>query len=137
MKEKVESLLTMSKACKLLYVEDNQEARESTTLFLKRFFDDITIAVDGQDGLEKFQENKNFELIITDINMPRLNGLDMLSAIKERDSEVLTIVLSAHNEQNFLDRAQDIQVDKYINKPINLPELVEVLLNTLNIKEIA
>ena len=75
--QELSEIINATKELKLLYVEDNKEARNSTLNILHEFFDDIVIGIDGEDGLKKFQEN-HIDLIITDINMPKMNGLEML-----------------------------------------------------------
>ena len=79
--KKVSKLKSYTKKLKLLYVEDNEETRVSTLLMLERFFDEIILAVDGKDGLEKFNIY-NPDVIFTDINMPNLDGLQMIDKIK-------------------------------------------------------
>lgn len=136
-KEKIQKLLEITKDYNLLYVEDNQEARESTSRLLGRFFTSMTLAVDGQDGFEKLVSTKNFDLIITDINMPRLNGIQMIEKVREVDSDVLIIILSAHNEQCYYTSADKLNVSSYITKPVKLPLLIETLLSSLTSKESA
>ncbi|MEA3372443.1 MAG: response regulator [Campylobacterota bacterium] len=72
----IENVIKHSQPLRLLYVEDNEEARVSMQGLLGEFFNEITVGVDGEDGFEKFK-NHPIDLIITDINMPRLNGLEM------------------------------------------------------------
>ena len=72
----------------LLYVEDNDEARETSMFIFEEFFQNITIAVDGEDGFEKFKENPDIDIIVTDIDMPRLSGLGMIRKIREIDKEI-------------------------------------------------
>jgi len=119
-------IIEYSKKLKLLYVEDNQDSREMTSMVLEDFFDDIVIAVNGEDGLEKFKNNK-IDIIITDINMPKLNGLEMIEKIKEIDSDVPILVLSAHNEDDFFIRSIRLGVDGYLLKPIDLEQLLNML----------
>ena len=85
----------------ILYIEDNEEARQYTMEMLKRFFKSITVAIDGKDGLEKFKEN-NFDMILTDINMPNMNGLEMAKEIKSINKSIPILILSAHNEGKLL-----------------------------------
>ncbi len=132
--EKIAELIPLTNRCRLLYVEDNQEARESTHRLLERFFKDITVAVNGSDGLEKFK-NGTFDLVMTDINMPGMDGLEMLSYIKKIDAETATIVLSAHNEKSFLDEAEKLGVDSYLTKPLDLTALVDTLLEVIKVRE--
>ncbi len=126
MMNELDEIFKYSKKLKLLYVEDNQDSREMTSMILEDFFDDMVIAVNGEDGLEKFKQN-NIDIIITDINMPKLNGLEMIEKIKEIDSDVPILVLSAHNEDDFFIRSIRLGVDGYLLKPIDLEQLLNML----------
>jgi len=111
---------------RLLYVEDNEHARESMMNVLEEFFGDVIIACDGQEGLEGFENNK-IDLIITDINMPRLNGLEMIKEIRKTDTNVPVLILSAYNESSlFLDSIK-LGVDGYLLKPIVISQFMEIL----------
>ena len=120
----VDNLIKYSQDLTLLYVEDNEDAREMTTMILEDFFDNIIVAVDGEDGLKKFEEN-NIDLIITDINMPNLNGLQMCKKIRNIDAEVPIIVLSAHNEDSFFMDSIKIGINGYLLKPIDIVHLTD------------
>ena len=122
----LEDIIKSTKNIKLLYVEDNQEARETTELILEEFFDEITVAVDGEDGYTKFRD-KSFDLIITDINMPKLNGLEMISKIRALDNNISVIVLSAHNEPEFFDNSIQLGIDSYLLKPIDIDSFIDAL----------
>jgi len=124
--DNIENIMKYSKNLKLLYVEDNKEARESTVLVLEEFFDNIIIAIDGKDGYDKFQENK-IDVIITDINMPRLNGLEMTAKIKELDSDIPILILSAYNESEFFMDSIKIGIEGYLFKPIDIEQFMSVL----------
>ncbi|MDF1877563.1 EAL domain-containing protein [Sulfurimonas sp. SAG-AH-194-L11] len=111
---------------KLLYVEDNEEARVATLAVLAEFFTDIVVAVDGEDGFEKFNKNK-IDLIITDINMPNLNGLDMTELIRKTDKDIPILLLSAYSEIEYFRRSIHLGVDGYLLKPIDLTQFLELL----------
>jgi diguanylate cyclase (GGDEF)-like protein len=110
----------------LLYVEDNSEARSSTLLILNQFFDNIEIAIDGQDGYEKFQKG-NYSLIMTDINMPRMNGIDMIREIRKTNLSIPVIVLSAYNEQNYFTESIKVGIEGYLLKPIDIEQFLEIM----------
>jgi CheY-like chemotaxis protein len=112
-KIEIQQLISFSKSINVLYVEDNQEARSQTIKVLENFFSNIIIGIDGLDGLEKFKNNK-IDLIITDINMPKLNGLDMIEQIKKIDNEVFCLVISAYNETEHLLKAIELGVDGFL-----------------------
>lgn len=123
---KLTEIIKYSYNLNLLYVEDNEEVRNSTMIILKEFFKDITIAENGQEGYERFKE-LHFDLIMTDINMPKLGGLEMISKIRETDNEVPILVLSAYNESNYFMESIKLGVEGYLLKPINMEQFLVVL----------
>jgi len=127
---KLNKLIHFSKTLKVLYVEDNKEARESTILMLENFFNDIVVAVDGKDGLEKFKQN-DFHLVISDINMPNKSGIDMLRDIKLQNDEVFCLIISAHNESQYFIDAIELGVDGFLLKPIKFDKVEALLFKTI------
>ena len=125
----IDKLITYSQKLNVLYVEDNNDAREMTTMILEDFFGKIVVAVDGEDGFNKFQNN-HIDIIITDINMPKLNGLEMVEKIRAIDNDIPILILSAHNESNFLMDSIKLGIDGYILKPIDIDQLT-ILLNKI------
>lgn len=126
MLEEIKSISQYSKDIKVLYVEDDLVALENTLELLESIFDTIITAVDGKDGLEKFKQNK-IDLVITDIMMPKLNGIEMLQEIKKLDKNCHTIILSQHNEVDILMKSIQLGVDGYILKPIEFDRVIEVI----------
>ena len=123
-------LVKFSKTLKVLYVEDNKEVREQVVKILENFFINISIAVDGKDGLEKFKKNK-FSLIITDINMPNKNGIEMLKEIKKQDEEVFCLIVSAHNESNYFIDSIELAVDGFLLKPVKYEQFTSLIFKTI------
>jgi diguanylate cyclase (GGDEF)-like protein len=115
-----------TKRLRLLYVEDNPEARSSTLLILEQFFDYIEVGVDGQDGYEKFK-NGHFDLIMSDINMPRLNGIEMIRLIRKENLAIPILVLSAYNEQNFFIDGIKAGIEGYLLKPIDIDQFMDIM----------
>ncbi len=113
----VEELIKQTKDLRLLYVEDNKEARDSTLLILDDLFDNIVVGVDGKDGLEKFQSGV-FDLVITDISMPIMNGLNMSRNIKKINYNQPIIILTALTDISIVKEALDIGIDAFLNKPL-------------------
>ena len=124
----MEIIFSYSKNTNLLYVEDNEQARTFTLELLNRFFDNVTIAHDGEDGVKKFKDN-DIDLIITDVNMPKMCGIEMSTEIKKLNTKVPILLLSAHNEIEFVNAAYNVGVYKYMQKPLNFLELMNVLTN--------
>ena len=119
----------------LLYVEDNQDAREATLLILEDIFKEVIVAVDGEDGLKLFQENQNkIDLVLTDISMPNMDGLKMSSEIKKIDYDIPIIVLTALTDIATLKEAIDIGIDSFINKPLDDLDILFQKLDQINKK---
>ncbi|EIB31079.1 putative two-component regulator [Campylobacter jejuni subsp. jejuni LMG 23264] len=119
----------MSQECKeliILVVEDEVKARESMINILSERFSKVIGAQNGDEGLKKFKKFKP-NLVITDIAMPIMDGLDMAREIKEISDDVPIVVLSAYSEKERLLRSIDIGIDKYLIKPVDIEELFKVL----------
>ncbi|EAI8222020.1 response regulator transcription factor [Campylobacter jejuni] len=119
----------MSQECKeliILVVEDEVKARESMINILSERFSKVIGAQNGDEGLKKFKKFKP-DLVITDIAMPIMDGLDMAREIKEISNDVPIVVLSAYSEKERLLRSIDIGIDKYLIKPVDIEELFKVL----------
>jgi len=122
----IDDILKYSQQLRLLYVEDNKEVREATYIVLKDFFNEIILGVDGEDGLEKFKNNK-IDIVITDINMPNMNGLEMAKAIKNIAPNKPILIFSAHNEVKCFIDAIKIGIEGYILKPFDIEQFIQVL----------
>lgn len=116
----------------VLIVDDSKIARKKlkdTLCELGNIFNVVCEAEDGQDGLEKFK-NCEIDLILTDIEMPNMNGIDMAQAIREIDTDVEIIAISSVDIENIkqIFKQQNI---KMITKPIRLQQLKSVLSHLL------
>jgi DNA-binding response OmpR family regulator len=110
----------------LLYVEDDTDAQEKMKMMLEDSVKELYQAHDGAEGFSIFMEKKP-DVILTDINMPILNGLSMVEKIKDVDSTVPVIVMSAFDNRESLLRAINIGVDYFIPKPIDMDILEDRL----------
>ncbi|MGB5867121.1 MAG: response regulator [Arcobacteraceae bacterium] len=108
----------------ILYVEDDEMVRSQTQKILDKLFKKVYVGVDGQNGLDIYKENiDEIDIVVTDINMPYMNGLDMIKQINTINTSIPTIVTTAHSDSVNLLQAIDINIDKYITKPIQIKEL--------------
>lgn len=116
----------------VLYVEDENDVREFTSKLLGSLVKKVYTAENGLVGLETFTENKNeIDLIVSDINMPKMDGLEMCAKIKEINDGIPIVITSAHNDPNFLKKAIDVGVNTYAMKPIDLYQLVESMIKAI------
>jgi diguanylate cyclase (GGDEF)-like protein len=110
----------------ILYVEDENDVRDFTSKLLASLLKNVFAAENGLAGLELYKENINtIDLIVTDINMPKMNGITMCEKIRELNKEIPIVVTSAHNDTSFLKKAIDVGVSTYAMKPIDLYQLIE------------
>jgi len=123
----INQILKYTKKLNVLFVEDDNVAREELTNIFKRFFNSVVTACNGEEGLKKF--NSDIDLVITDINMPKMNGLDMIIKIKTIEPNINTIILSAYNETEYFINAILIGVNGFMLKPFVLDQFVSTLNN--------
>ncbi len=110
----------------LLYVEDEEVTRNLLSKRLVRMVNELYVAQDGEEGFEKYLEFKP-DLILTDVTMPKLDGIAMSKKIREVDAEIPIIVLSAHSESSSLLDAIENGITGYLLKPINKDKLYTLL----------
>jgi diguanylate cyclase (GGDEF)-like protein len=124
--------ISILKNITILYAEDEKDLREVTHQILKGFTKKQYVAQNGQEGLELFKEHESeIDLIITDVNMPILNGLDMVKEIKKININIPIIVATAFSNKEYLLEAIDIGIDKYVLKPIDIAKLLQVMSQSL------
>lgn len=110
----------------VLYVEDDAEVRINTQAIFEDLFLHVETAEDGKEGLQKFIE-KGCDIIITDINMPIMSGIELIQEVKKLNPYQMIIVVSAYNEtEYFLDGIQS-GIDGYLLKPIDYEQLFATL----------
>jgi len=113
------------KNLKVLIVEDEQKLANLIRSSIKDLFFKVVTAKDGIEGLKKFNSFKP-DIIISDILMPNLNGLEMCKTIKEQ-SNIPIVILSAHSQKEMLLQAIDIGISKYFIKPFDIESFIEYL----------
>ncbi|MDD4505485.1 MAG: EAL domain-containing protein [Sulfurospirillaceae bacterium] len=112
----------------LLYVEDDIATSEAMIPILKGFFETMKVATNGEEGLKLYRENaSSIDLIITDLLMPKLGGIEMIQAIREENKEIAIVVISAHNDSTYFERTIELGVDGYVFKPLKLNQLSQTL----------
>ncbi len=102
----------------LLYAEDDQETRENYAFVLKKYFYEVYTAQNGKEALAIYQEKKP-DVLLLDISMPILNGLDLAKEIRRNDEEIPIIMLTAHSEHDKLMKAVNLKLEAYLTKPID------------------
>ncbi|XPV70323.1 MAG: response regulator [Halarcobacter sp.] len=121
-------LIKYTKNLKILFIEDNKEVRNQLIKFLNNFFLDIDVACDGSDALDIYiNNNHQYDLIITDISMPKLDGIEFSKKVKDLNKEQTILIISAHTETDKLNTLRQLGVFDIIQKPVGYEKLIEVL----------
>jgi len=128
----MEADISRLKEITVLYCEDEEYLRDITKGILQSFTKKQFICKDGAEGLEVFKEKQDLiDLIITDVNMPNMNGLEMAKEIKKINPNMPIVVATAFSNSEYLLEAIDLGVDKYVLKPINVKKLLDIMSKSL------
>jgi len=111
----------------LLYIEDDRDIQSIYTDQLENFVDKIVIAGDGEEGYERYLSDKP-DIILLDINMPKLDGLSLAKKIRETNKSVKIIITTSYGDQDKLLQAIELSLVKYILKPID-PDVLKETVN--------
>ncbi len=111
---------------KVLYAEDEKGIRKHITEVLELFFDKV-VAV--EDGLEATYEMEvgSYDVLMFDICMPNLDGLEAIKKIRKKDKKIPVVILSAHTEEEYLWKAVELKITKYLVKPYDKQSLIDAL----------
>ena len=130
--ELIKQLYQYSKELNILFVEDDDELRNQMEGMFCELFKSIDTAENGKVGLSKYTQylednSKPYDLVITDINMPMMNGIEMIHAIYEIVPMQPIIVVSAHDESDSLMQLLYVGINSFLVKPIKHKELISIL----------
>jgi len=126
MMDNIEELIEKTKSIDLLYVEDDDIARDETSELFSIIFKSVVSAKDGVDALDKYK-NSSFDLIITDISMPNMDGVELIKNIRNINPDQKIIVLSAHNDKHHKDEVMQLGVENFLFKPMDMSILGKFL----------
>jgi len=123
-----------AKELSILFAEDHTELRVQTQEILKTLFKVVSTAVDGKDAITQYAEyfeknNKYFDIVLSDIEMPTINGIVLSELIYQRNENQVILILSAHDETKYLLPLINLGIDKFIKKPLDYQELLKILLD--------
>jgi len=126
----LKALQKLAQKFTILYVEDNEVLRKNATTFLQKFFPTVYVATDGVEGLDLFKTHRP-DLVLTDIKMPHMDGLAMSQEIKHLAPNTKIIIMSAFDDKEKLVASINIQIFRFLKKPVNITLLAEVLKEAL------
>lgn len=106
----------------LLYVEDDEITRDTITRLLKLSTPNVYTASNGNEALSLLKQNE-IDIIITDIRMPEMNGLEFSKVLKDNNIEIPIIITSAYTQTDYLQEAIELHIESFLEKPINFKDL--------------
>jgi len=117
-----------------LFVEDHDDLRISTTEILKNFFETVDNAINGEEAISKYREfyeknGKYYDIIISDIQMPKLNGVELTRNLYNINPNQIVVILSAYDDSRYLLPLINLGIERFVKKPIDYQDLLSVLLN--------
>lgn len=126
------SLIPISRELSVLFVEDEENLRQEMSEVLDDIFESVTLAQDGKEGWEKYCSfyetyGRYPDIIISDINMPYLSGVEMSKKILSVNPEQMIVILSAYDETKYVLELLNMGVDAYVLKPIDHKTFLETL----------
>jgi two-component system chemotaxis response regulator CheY len=121
-------------ALKILAVDDSDTMREMVKETLELGGYDVILAVDGIDGLKKFYEFPDIALVIADINMPNMNGIEMIREMRKLNSEVPILTLTTESEEHVKQKGREAGADGWIVKPFRPPQFLDIIKQVLEIE---
>lgn len=129
MQEKIERLRNL----KVLFVEDEEDLLKIISDALDKLGANYLSATNGLEALEILEKNPDIDVVVTDINMPYMNGIEMIKTMKERGIDLPIIIMSAHTEKEYISEAKEYGVEEYLLKPFDFIKFIE-LITSMEIK---
>lgn len=127
---RLKELQSLTKHLSILYVEDNTALRNNAAKLLKKFFAHVSLAEDGEKGLDLFKK-QHFPIVITDIKMPNMDGMELSRNIHKIHPDTKVIIMSAYDDKEYLLEGIELGVFRFLKKPVNVAEFSEVLYETV------
>ena len=119
-------LRELSSSLNILYAEDEQIIRDGMQSTLQKFFKNTFVATHGQEAFEIFKK-EDIDIILTDVNMPIMDGIELIAQINKIENNPTIIVLSAHDESRLLQTLINLEVNNFLSKPVQKEPLMKIL----------
>lgn len=130
-RQRFDVLAEKTRGLSLLIVEDEEILLKTYKTFMGRYFENIEIARDGQEGLETYQRMRP-DIVISDIVMPNMDGLEMAAEIRKLDPDVQIIISTAYMDTKMMQRAIESGIDHYVTKPIRVKFFLSIIEKSVN-----
>jgi DNA-binding response OmpR family regulator len=130
-----EEIYKYSKNLSVLYVEDDLNLLKETCEIFNDYFKRVDIATNGKDGLDKYlayykKSIKYYDIVITDINRPNMNGIELAKEIYKFNKQQPIIIISAHDEKEYLLELINLGIEQFLVKPLELDKILSIFYST-------
>lgn len=121
--------INFTKGLKILYAEDDLALQAQTAEFFRVLFKSVSVVNDGEEAL-KLYEKEDFDIVISDIRMPKVDGIELTKRIKKINPLQNIIIISAYNDNDYLIKFINLNIRQFIQKPIDVNNMIETLYYT-------
>lgn len=126
-KELMQSMSSLS----IIYIEDDENIRSYIEEFLKRYCKSIYVASNAEDGYELYKKYKS-GILLVDINLPKMSGIELITKIRQNDKQTRIIISTAYTNKEFTLQAIELNLTRYLVKPITSKDLIEAIRKAVN-----
>lgn len=126
-KELMQSMSSLS----IIYIEDDENIRSYIEEFLKRYCKNIYVASNAEDGYELYKKHKS-GILLVDINLPKMSGIELITKIRQNDKQTRIIISTAYTNKEFTLQAIELNLTRYLVKPITSKDLIEAIRKAVN-----
>lgn len=135
--ELLSKLYNISKELTILYIEDDFDLQQKSTIIFSNLFKRVDVAGDGEEAIQKYEaylyeKNCFYDLVISDLRMPKLDGVALVYKIFEHNKQQKIIITSAYSQTNDLIAFINLGVKKFIQKPFTMEQIVKILFDVVS-----
>ncbi len=123
----MQNKISKLKSVKILFVEDEQDLITIISDTLGKLQANFITANDGKEALEVLSQHNDIDLIVTDINMPIMNGLELIEEVRKTNKELPFVIMSAHTEPEYIKSAEQLGVTDYLLKPFDFIKFINLV----------
>lgn len=124
--EKLKEITNFAKTMDLLYIVKDKNNKDNNLNFFENFFNKVTYLDDGIKALKEFS-NKTYSIVIIDIDIPSINGFDLIKKIKSIDSSIITIIYTNNDDRDSFFKTIELKIDGYLMPPFDENKFFEIL----------
>jgi YesN/AraC family two-component response regulator len=131
----IRELKNITSNMSLLYVEDNSCVSRVNMQLFEDIFEQVDLAEDGESGFTMYKD-KYYDLVISDINLPKMNGLEMLKKILLLNPKQSAIVVSAYEKAEYISQIEELKIKYFLTKPVNSKKMISTIYESVKKLEV-